>query len=163
MVCGFPRLAVLLCIVFAPAALHGAQAGPGEPAPYYQVTDERIRDLLMTALRGIQIGLCDRSKRCEPATEAELKTPPVLIEDARKADEIGFLSGIAQKCGLDWSGKLFHPMMRNFRQKVRLNERQLTLIAMVHGIEQNLTFNGLAQDACTPELHQRLSEELSSR
>jgi hypothetical protein len=48
-------------------------------------------------------------------------------------------------------------MMAHFRHSVRLSERQLAILALVHGIALGTASKGLRADACTPEVMKRLS------
>jgi len=124
-----------------------------------QFTEAQARDALTLALKNIHRSFCSE-KPCEPATEDELRSPPLSIKDAQKVMTIGLLSGVAERCGLDWSQNFFVPLMWHFRHVVRMNNRQLALIAMLHGMEQGAAFKLATDDMCTPELKGRLSKSV---
>ncbi len=139
--------------VFLTASI-GADAAPGRKET---LTDATVLEALTIALKSIHKGLCEKDTLCAAATEAELKKPPVSIEHARDAMTIGTVSGVAERCGIDWQSNFFLPMMQRFRHQVGLNQRQLTLIAMVHGMQQSMAFRSAANDICSAEMKNLLS------
>ncbi|MFC4174684.1 hypothetical protein ACFOYU_21965 [Microvirga sp. GCM10011540] len=121
-------------------------------------SDERVQELLELALRFISRARCENDQPCKPATEQEMRTPPVAMSHAREAVRTGFLSAVAEKCGLDYGEKFFLPMMSHFRRSVGLNERQLAILGLMHGIELGSSSKSLPKDACSPEMKRLLSQ-----
>jgi AraC-like DNA-binding protein len=82
------------------------------------------------------------------------------MEHARRAVQTGVLSAVAERCGFGSDQKLFRAMMAHFRHSVGLSERQLAILALMHGIELGSSSRSLPQDACTPEIRELLSKSL---
>jgi hypothetical protein len=155
---GYRGLQLLACVALMLHLTCGpslAQA-KGSASPQ-AATDGQVRELLDLALRNISRARCDNEKPCKPATEDELRSPPVSMEEARRAAQTGVLSALAEKCG-DPDQKFFRAMMAHFRQSVRLNERQLALLALVHGIQLGSFTKILPANACTPQIRELLSK-----
>ena len=121
------------------------------------ITEAMAYEMRALALENLPFLMCSEGKLCAPATERELKQPPISIEDTRRAMSTGVVSGIAEKCGVDWNKNFFAPLMRHFRHQVRMNERQLALIAFVHGVQQSRALKSATNDVCTPAMKERLS------
>ncbi|MEC9342449.1 MAG: hypothetical protein VYD64_01260 [Pseudomonadota bacterium] len=69
--------------------------------------------------------------------------------------ERGTLSGQAERCGLDWAGQNFLPMMRYWR-RIGKNEKETAIIAALHGGAQS----SAKPVACTPANIQKLRSRL---
>jgi hypothetical protein len=126
-----------------------------------RIIEAMAHEMRALALENLPSLRCSDGKSCAPATESELKHPPISVEDTRRAMSIGLVSGIAEKCGLDWNKNFFAPLMRHFRYQVRMNERQLALIAFVHGVQQSRAFKSATNDICTPAMKERLSNSVA--
>jgi hypothetical protein len=135
----------------APAKRANAETAPG---------DEHVRKVLMVALDNIGRRRCDNNKPCAPATAEEKANPPISITEARIVFHRGALSGAAELCGLDWNARNFKPMMAYWRHALKKNERQLTLIAMIHGITQEFGKAGF-KSGCTKELREHVDRQLN--
>jgi len=122
-----------------------------------RITEAMAHEMRALALENLHSLMCSEGKLCMPATENELKHPPISIEDTRRAMSIGIISGVAEKCGVDWNKNFFAPLMRHFRHQVHMDERQLALIAFVHGVQQVRAFKSATNDICTPAMKERLS------
>ena len=124
--------------------------------------DEQVEKLLMLALDSIGRGLCENKKPCAPATAKEKASPPITIAEARIIVHRGALTAAAEHCGLDWRVRNFSPMMAYWRHNAKKNERQMTLIAILHGITQEFGKHGF-KAACTDEMRQNVDRQLSFR
>lgn len=86
------------------------------------------------------------------ATPEELAKPPVTLERARIVLMVGFMSGKADWCGLDWQEQLYLPLMRYFRKVERLEPRVLTILGMLHGYAQGRSRKAADGQRCTDEI-----------
>lgn len=65
-----------------------------------------------------------------------MANPPVSLEQAREAIRAGFVSGLAEWCGLGWQGQVFRPLIGGYREVDRLEPRIVTMLALLHGYGQ---------------------------
>lgn len=113
--------------------------------------DEAVSRMLHLVLDRLPEAKCGK-KPCTPATPEEKAKPPVSIEDARLALKTGILSGNAQHCGLDWKEKVFKRLMTRARQKLKMNDRQLAIMGVLHGAMQEYVITSIkarGSEACT--------------
>ena len=95
---------------------------------------EPHRQLLMIALDNLGRARCEGGQPCAPATVEERATPPITDDQARAVVEAGSISVVAEHCGLDWQRRNFEPLMKHHRERLRMSERQLALVSLLHGI-----------------------------
>jgi hypothetical protein len=152
------RAGVLAAVVAVGSVLSvGAHAQQGPPS----IPDEAVRKVVDLALRNIQRALCDGFNQCTPATPDELENPPVTLDQARIAIVGGARSAFVGWCGFDADRRSFLPMMRQLRQRKIFHERQLALLAVVHGIQQSITTEQLkARGDCDEKTRKQLDAQL---
>jgi hypothetical protein len=109
-----------------------AQQGPPE------IPDAVARRMIALGLQNIHRGLCGGLNGCAPATPEEFQLPPITLGHARIAMLAGTQSAVARWCGFDANRRSIAPTMRLVRQKFKLDERQVALIAIIHGIQQGI-------------------------
>lgn len=135
-------------------------------APWQQQISLLLRDEGVTSLVQRVLGEIGNSKcgtlNCPPATAAEVANPPISIEQARQAMQVGLLSGTAELCELDWQRRIFLPFMRHYRHMVNLSARQLALMSMLHGTMQGVMLDGYKKrgESCTDEMRGKLEAQL---
>ena len=127
-------MSVAAVSVLALVAEAEVSAQPGPP----EIPDEVVRRMLELGLQNIQRGLCGGLNGCAPATPEEFQLPPITLGMARIAMLTGTQSAVARWCGLDADRRSIAPTMRLVRQKFKLSERQVALIAIIHGIQQGI-------------------------
>jgi hypothetical protein len=152
-------LAAAVALLGAGAAAPSAAqpAPPGGP----EVPDAAVRRMLELGLRNIQRGLCGGLDGCPPATPEEFELPPITLAQARIAMLTGTQSAVARWCGLDANARSINPMMRLVRQKMKLTERQVALMAVIHGIQQDLVGQHLkTRGECDTATRDKLDAEL---
>ncbi len=76
--------------------------------------------------------------------------------DMKLALARGAISGKAEGCGLDWQRRNFVPMMRYFRQTIRVDENKAALLAALHGAAQGQN----AKNGCSAEVRREVQEQL---
>jgi hypothetical protein len=141
--------------------LTGANQPLAQPTPP-GLPDEAVRKVLDLALQNIQRALCGDRRPCPPATPEEFANPPIAMEHARAIVLTGTRTALADWCGLDWQQRSFLPMMRHYRHVLRFNERQMSLVALVHGIQQGTLEGQLkAKGACDAATRDKIEEQLS--
>jgi hypothetical protein len=74
----------------------------------------------------------------------------------------GILSGAAERCGLDWQRRNFVPMMAHWRNDMKKTERQMALVALLHGVMQGIVTSG-PDKACPTSMRENLEAGLSFR
>ena len=138
------------------AAIEGGSAQATLPSG--AGSDQGVRRSIELALQDIQRARCENGRSCAPATDVELSNPPISIAEARGILSRGVLSASAQVCGLDWQMRNFGPMMVYWRSQKK-SERQMALIALLHGIMQSQVVKILADQGCTETI--RVKSEAS--
>jgi hypothetical protein len=138
----------------------GASAQPAPP----QIPDEVVQRMLKLGLQNIQRAVCDGFNPCAPATPDEFEFPPISLDHTRAAMVTGARSALARWCGLDADRRSVLPMTRHLRQKLRFNERQVALMALIHGIQQGIVFEQLkTKGECDAATRSKLDAQLPRR
>jgi hypothetical protein len=126
-----------------------------------RIPDAVARKMLELGLKNIHRAVCDGFNQCAPTTQAELKSPPITLDQARAAIVIGGRSAYARWCGLDSDRRRVLPFLRQLRRSKLYNERQLALMAVIHGIQQSITTGSLeASGECDAETRGKLDGQL---
>lgn len=138
-----------------------AQTEAPKKGPPPKNREEFMQRVLLLALDNLGNARCANGERCAPATEAEKKNPPLTLAETSLVVGRGIFSGGASYCGLDWEKRNFQPMMAYWRNEKKKNDRQLALIATIHGMmfEQFLadfTVKGTCPDEIKKDLESRL-------
>lgn len=136
-------LATSLLAISLPAASAAAQERLYDPKIY--VTDAQVGEIYGV----IQKALGPDSRI-------------LSVDDAREIVALGTLSAIAEKCGLPWETRIFLPMMARFRHERKLPEKPLTLIGMLHGVQQGLVSNVLPEHDCPPSVKASLGRRMTN-
>ena len=135
----------------------GASAQRGPPS----IPDDVVSKMLELGLRNIQHALCDGFNQCAPATPAEFENPPLSVDQARAAVLVGGRSAFVRWCGFDADRRSVLPFMQQLRRSKLYNERQLALIAIIHGIQQSITAEQLkAKGTCDAATRSKLDAQL---
>jgi hypothetical protein len=100
--------------------------------------DEALKSIVQLALSRIHSARCADNKICEHASADELQNPPITISEARTVVTRGTISGFAELCNGDWRKENFVPMMTYWRRTQKKTERQMALIAIIHGVAQDV-------------------------
>ena len=112
-------------------------------------SEDAIRRMLATALESIHRAQCG-SEACGPATAAEKANPPITVAEARIIISRAALSALGEHCRLDWRQQNFLPMMAYWRVTRKKSERQMALVAILHGTMQGQVRQAFAtKPACT--------------
>ena len=142
-----------LCLV----AAFEASAQPAQAA----IPDQAVKVMLDLGLKNIHRAVCDGFNNCEPTTPEELEVPPITIDQARVALLTGARTALAHWCGLDGNRRSVLPMQRHLRKVLRFNNRQVALMAVLHGIQQGTTAEQLkAKGACDAATRAQLDSQL---
>ena len=150
-----PMTAIVLGIALMTAFGAMAQMAP-PPIP-----DAVVRKMIELGLRNIDKAVCDGFNACAAATEAELKDPPISVEQARAVLLVGGRSAIAHWCGLDAERRSVLPLLTQLRRSKGYNERQLALMAVIHGIQQSIVLDQLkTKGECDADTRGKLDAQL---
>lgn len=123
--------------------------------------EEYMQKILQIALDSLKDARCEKGERCAPATEAEKKNPPLTLAETSQVVGRGIFSGGAAYCGMDWQKRNFEPMMAYWRNEKKKNDRQLALIAIIHGIMiEQITANFSSKGPCPDEIKKDLEAKL---
>jgi hypothetical protein len=136
-------------------------AGPGDVMAQSS-QDDTVRKMLMISLDNIQSGVCAGGRPCAPASAEEKVTPPLSLSDAKAVVGRAVFSAAGEHCGLDWQKLNFLPMMSHWRTSKNASDRQLALIAILHGyaleqIKKTLAQRGPCTDAMRRDIKGRLA------
>ena len=150
------RAVLALVLALAATAVHAQGDRP------LSLDDDFVRRILAQALDNITRLRCENAQPCAPATAAEKANPPITVAEARAIMSRGILSGAAERCGLDWQRRNFVPMMAYWRNDMKKTERQMALVALLHGVMQGIV-NAGSEKACPESMRQNLEQGLSFR
>lgn len=127
--------------------------------------DDAVARMLQLVLDRLPEAMCGTKKRCTPPTPEEKAKPPLSVEDARLAMKAGILSGNAQHCSLDWKSKVFAPLMTQGRRKLKMNDRQLAMLGILHGAMQEYALAGLKArgGTCTAAIKADIQKKMIKR
>jgi hypothetical protein len=149
---------VAMALGMSLAAAFGAMAQQQAPSP---IPDAVVRKMIELGLRNIDKAVCDGFNACAAATDAELKDPPISVEQARAAVLVGGRSAMAKWCGLDAERRSVLPLLTQLRRSKQYNERQLALMAVIHGIQQSIISEQLkAKGECDAAMRSKLDAQL---
>lgn len=147
-------MAVLVLLLPITVALAQSTAKP-------KSREEMMQQTLQIALANIQSARCANGERCKPATEEEKKNPPLSLTETSQIVGRGVFSGGAAYCGLDWNKRNFEPMMAYWRKVKMLNDRQLALVSIIHGmVQEQITRVFTSKGPCPPEIKKDLESKL---
>jgi hypothetical protein len=157
------RLTVAVPLTLLTAALTACQSvlaqSVAPPAP----KQELHRAFLAVAIDNFDKAMCGQGQSCAPATAAERANPPLSDEQARSIVSAGVISVTADHCGLDWQRWNFVPLMRHHRETLKLNEREMALVGLLHGITMGQVGEIARKSPCTPELKAATEQRLIAR
>jgi len=131
------RTFIAFILVLCSVGIASAQTGATKKGEPPKTREELMLRVLQTALANLPKVTCGEGKGCTPATEAEKKNPPLSLSETSQVFGRGILSGGALYCEMDWEKRNFEPMMIYWRDKMKKNDRQLALIALIHGIAKD--------------------------
>lgn len=152
------RMLVALLLLFSAAA---AVAQPVQKKEGPKTREELMQRVLQTALANVGRIACADGKPCAAATEAEKRNPPLSLAETSQVFGRGIFSGGASYCGMDWEKRNFGPMMAYWRDQMKKNDRQLALIALVHGIAKDQIISQFwGQGKCPDEIKKDLETKL---
>jgi hypothetical protein len=135
-----------------------AQQGPPN------IPDEVARMMLELGLKNIDRAACDGFNTCAPTTPEELANPPITIDHARAAVLAGSRTALARWCGLDADRRSVAPMVRHLRRVLRFDNRQVTLMAVIHSIQQSRVHEQLkAAGTCDAKTRAKIDAQLPER
>lgn len=124
--------------------------------------DDVVAKMLQIVLDKLPETMCTVKKRCAAVTPEEKATPPVSIDDARAAMRAGQLSGSAQHCGLEWKKRVLAVMITQYRKK-KMNDRQLAIMSLLHGLTQGYlaAHYKVRGETCSAEMRNDIDAKLA--
>jgi hypothetical protein len=57
---------------------------------------------------------------------------------------------MAEHCGIHWQRRNFVPMMRHYREGLRMSKQQIALIGLLHGITMGTLEGQIRRRTCAP-------------
>ena len=123
---------------------------------------EPHRQLLSLALDGYAKARCGK-ELCAPATAAERAKPPITDDQARAVVTAATISVLAEHCQLDWERRNFIPLMRHHRETLKMTERQMALVGLLHGVTMGAYAETVRKSTCTPEAKVATEKRLLAR
>ena len=154
------RLGVLYAILFALTSTTSVAQESFDEKYGRMISDGAAQEALRLALTKIHTATCEFSKPCASTSASEFTAPPITIVDSRAAMVFAIKSALAQWCGLDWK-RSFLPMIAFGKYKMKMNDRQLQLMTLIHGdfqARQLMTYTKGGQ--CPATLRSQLDTQL---
>jgi hypothetical protein len=118
------------------------------------LTDQQVGAVLGSVPGNIARLRCGPAQ-CEPATLADVKTPPVPVPVARTVISRGFVSGLGQHCQPDCVARSFQAMVASYRR-----ERQMAMIGALHGFGMSEASRRFQGQACPDMMRSALEGRL---
>jgi hypothetical protein len=152
------RATIFLACAFLIAARANAQTFDEKYGK--MISDGAARAAIKLALEKIGTAICESNQPCAPAIPEEFERPPITVVDARAAMVFGIKSALAQWCGLDWR-RSFLPMIVFGKQKMKMSDRQMQLMTLIHGDFQGRQLAFYSKSGkCPPQFRQQLDAQL---
>jgi hypothetical protein len=149
-----------ICLVYLFLIAAGANAQTFDEKYGKMISDDAAREAIKLALKKIGTAVCESNRPCAAASADEFDRPPITVIDGRAAMVFGIKSALAQWCGLDWK-RSFLPMIAFGKQKMRMSDRQMQLMTLIHGDFQGRQFAFYSKSGqCPPQLQQQLDAQL---
>ncbi|BCH30418.1 hypothetical protein MesoLjLc_23480 [Mesorhizobium sp. L-8-10] len=160
----FQRLLLLVTVLASIfLASHQTQAEEAERDIFSELlTDKTVKTTLDGMLATLPSAQCAPGQACAPASPEEIATPPVSVEQARGAIRAGFISGLAEWCGLDWQGRVFQPLIDSYRNVDRLEPRIVTMLTLLHGYGQGQMVESMKTQQCSAAQRDSIDSLVSS-
>ncbi len=160
----FPGLTLVLALLSSIfLASHQALAEPTEGDIFSELlTDATVRSARDGMLAVLPSAQCAPGQACAPASAEELANPPVSLEQARAAIRAGFISGLAEWCGLDWQGQVFRPLVESYRNVERLEQRIVTMLTLLHGYGQGQMVESMKAQQCSAQQRDSITSLVAS-
>ncbi len=124
--------------------------------------DSSVAHMLQRVLSQISMSQCGKGF-CGPATDAEKANPPLTIEQARHVMNVGIMSGVAEFCGIDWKKRIFFPLMGYHNKVLKMSQRQLAIVAMLHGTMQGFILDNYREHekSCPDQMKASVERQLT--
>lgn len=122
---------ILACTLWLLAATLSLAQESFEQTYAKMISDDVAQEAIQRALSNIHGLRCDANRPCEPASAAERANPPITVEHGRAAMVTAIKSALAEWCGINWK-RSYDPMIELSKTKLKMNDRQIRLMAMVH-------------------------------
>ena len=110
-------------------------------------------------------GLMDRSRKhitraklsngrtVPPETPAERRRPILSVTEGRTVVKAGYVSAIAEWCGVEWRRASYLKMMRWQRGRRRWSDKQLAFIGLLHGVTMGTFARALRERTPCTDVH----------
>lgn len=137
-----------------------------EQAPWQRTLNNALLNQSVSAMLQRVLGEIHKSRCgagfCEPATEEEKANPPITVETARRAMQVGLMSGVAEFCAIDWRQRIYFPFMAYQRRAQNMSARQLAIVAMLHGTMQGFMVDNYRkhEKSCTDTMRNSIEKQL---
>jgi hypothetical protein len=136
-----------------------------EQPPWQRTLNNALLNQSVSAMLQRVLGEIHKSRCgegfCEPATEEEKSNPPITVETARQAMQVGLMSGVAEFCQIDWKQRIFVPFMAYQRRAQNMSIRQLAIVSMLHGTMHGFMFEIYRkhEKSCTDKMRNSIEKQ----
>jgi hypothetical protein len=98
-----------------------------------------------------------------PETDVEKKYPIIPVEEAKRFISVGFLSGKAEWCKVEWQKSNFTKLMKYEVSSGKWSQKQISYIALLHGVSMGFVQQRVKKTKvkCSKEQAKQLTEFLT--
>jgi hypothetical protein len=152
-------IAIAVASVLAAAA--AAQQPPAPQSPIFNLNDDQVREVMQAARNSLHLAKLPDGNTVAKESDAEKAQPLLALPAGRKVVETGLLSGVANKCAINWRDSKMPQAVTAEKAAVANNPKAAAYVEFLHGVAM-----GLAQDQtkdCPPALKDRVTREIAAR
>lgn len=143
----------LFALLLATTAAHAQTQAP---------SDERVEQLTQLTRASLPMAKLEDGSPIPEETPEELARPIVTRTLEVQVIRRGELSGLMERCGLDWQQLSFVPMMTILRARGWRGKR-IAYVGLLHGVSQGMTLRDAAErPPCTAEEEAALKREAAT-
>jgi len=150
-------LFVFICLAAAGAA---AQQPPAEP-PIFNLPDEHIREIMKVARDNLHLAKLPDGTTVAQETAEEKSKDLIPLTAGRKVVEVGLLSGVASKCGVDWRQSKMSQTIAAEKLAAGSDRKISAYIELLHGAA--MANAQMQTKECNQRLKDRVGREISTR
>jgi hypothetical protein len=143
------------------AAAASAQQQQAPQAPIFNLNDDQVREIMQAARNNLHMAKLPDGGTVARESDAEKAQPLLTFPIGRKVVETGLLSGVANKCAVNWRESKMPQAVSAEKTAVGNNPKAAAYVEFLHGVAM-----GLAQEQtkdCPPNLKERVTREIAAR
>lgn len=158
------RFCSILTVILTCQFLAGTANAEDEEFLSNEIHSKYAAGLVSILNKNFPSGRLSNGSHPAPITPEERRTGVIPFEAARRIIRLGADSALTQHCDQDWIALSFFPLMRRERDRRIWSDRQMTYIAMLHGMVQQHFLDLLeSMENCSDTQKENVANFLSTK